>query len=196
MLLLCFFPVVLTTLFALLIFYLSRFSQKSHLKVIERNSEFAETYGMKYVPERQCPRELLQGFNLMKWGFSKWVTDQFLFPLGDTKVIIGDFHNVYIGDDHGRTVTFFLVEDPRFDFSHHHFIDHRRFGASWFQKRPPWVSQLKQGTLQLLRTNRWEVETNGNRLLIYRINSTIASPEIKNRIDEIQVIVEDFRQLS
>ena len=139
-------------------------------------------------------KDYLFGFNLYKWGFTSSVNDVFRTSIEATAITIGNFHNYYFGDDDGRTVTFILMKDECFDFKHGHFIKNRGFGASWFCKPADWIVLLKPDTIDLLKRRRWEIESNANQLLIYRIHREIPFIEIDEIIKELESILPDLRQ--
>ena len=173
-----------------------KWGKKQRLESIKVKTRFALEREMSFDASTQSSKDYLLGFNLYRWGFSSYVDDVFRVSLETTSVTIGNFHNRYTGDDTGRTVTFFLMQDSNFVFEKGHFISYRGFGASWFHKSPGWISLLSKSTSELLKKNRWELESNGKDLLVYRINYEIRLSDMDAMITELESILPDLRQAS
>lgn len=175
---------------------LKKWGKKQRLESMKEKDGFALEREMLFDASTRNSKEYLLGFNLYRWAFSSYVDDVFWLSSETTSVTIGNFHNRYTGDDTGRSVTFFLMQDSNFSFEKGHFIDYRGFGANWFQKSPTWIGLLSKGTFEILKRNRWEIESNGKDLLVYRINYEIRLSDMDAMIEELEAIMPDLRGAS
>ncbi|MEM9412837.1 MAG: hypothetical protein AAGA30_17120 [Planctomycetota bacterium] len=158
------------------------------LNLVKEQESAAARLKMSFDPDDRASEDFLKGFNLIKWGYSSSVRDVFQFQFEGSDISIGQFN--YRNGKSGGSTTFFLIKNSSISFRSQHFIEPRGLIACWFQKEINWIPLLPETTREILFKYRWEIETQQDKLLVYRLNYSINQMAVlEKRIEVLKTIL-------